>query len=97
MPTTKQAIKAVILCQYLSNTYQPINVFRYDIKQKTIYIQAGVLDEFAIIITEEGYKDSIFYRETFYSVNLSAEGHNYLEKGFPIKNKDIFREIGMSV
>ena len=38
----------------LSNSYVPINVFRYDSKLKTLYIQAGNNDEFAIIINEEG-------------------------------------------
>jgi hypothetical protein len=38
----------------LSNLYQPINVFRYDTKLKTIYIQAGLEDEFAIIVNEQG-------------------------------------------
>ncbi|MGB5594426.1 MAG: hypothetical protein WBM32_02880 [Crocosphaera sp.] len=42
MPTAAQSIEAVILCQWLSNGYQPINIFRYDTKLKTIYIQAGV-------------------------------------------------------
>ncbi len=54
MPTTEQAIKAVILCQYLSNGYKPINVFRYDPKQKTIYIQAGNTDEIAALIFSDG-------------------------------------------
>jgi hypothetical protein len=38
----------------LSNLYQPINVFRYDTQLKTIYVQAGMNDEFAIIINELG-------------------------------------------
>jgi hypothetical protein len=54
MPTTPQAIKAVILCQYLSNGYRPINVFRYDARYKTIYIQAGDNDGIALVIFEDG-------------------------------------------
>jgi len=44
----------IILCQLLSNLYQPIQVFRYDRKLKTIYIQAGMGDEIALIINEDG-------------------------------------------
>ncbi|MDZ4877704.1 MAG: hypothetical protein CLLPBCKN_007139 [Chroococcidiopsis cubana SAG 39.79] len=54
MPTTAQAIKSVILCQYLSNGYKPINVFRYDSKSETIYIQAGENDGIALIIFRNG-------------------------------------------
>lgn len=54
MPTVAQAYGAVIVCQMLSNLYQPINVFRYDTQLKTIYVQAGINDELAIIINEEG-------------------------------------------
>lgn len=38
----------------LSNLYQPIQVFRYDRRLKTIYIQAGVSDEIALIIDQDG-------------------------------------------
>ena len=54
MPTAAQAVKAVILCQWLSNGYQPINVLRYDFKLKTLYIQAGVnqsVDHFIFDVT----------------------------------------------
>ncbi|GAB4304721.1 MAG: hypothetical protein Fur0025_46540 [Oscillatoriaceae cyanobacterium] len=54
MPTVAQAYGSVRVCQMLSNLYQPINVFRYDTRLKTIYVQAGINDEFAIIIDEEG-------------------------------------------
>ena len=53
MPTVAQAYEGVRVCQMLSNLYQPINVFRYDTQLKTIYVQAGIKDEFAIIINEE--------------------------------------------
>jgi len=38
----------------LSNLYQPINVFRYDSNLKTLYIQAGIADEYAIVIDQKG-------------------------------------------
>ncbi|WP_425525996.1 DUF6888 family protein [Halotia branconii] len=54
MPTQKQADTAIFLCQLLSNLYQSIQIFRYDQKLKTIYIQAGIDDEIALIINENG-------------------------------------------
>ncbi|MBO1352342.1 MAG: hypothetical protein EBE86_035535 [Hormoscilla sp. GUM202] len=54
MPTQQQLVTAVFLCQLLSNLYQPIQVFRYDRRLKTIYIQAGVNDEIALVIDEDG-------------------------------------------
>ncbi|WP_371641048.1 DUF6888 family protein [Tolypothrix sp. NIES-4075] len=47
------------LCQLLSNFYQPIQVFRYDQKLKTLYIQAGVTDEIAVIIDQDGNWDFV--------------------------------------
>ncbi len=54
MPTSAQSIQAVILCQWLSNGYQPINIFRDNSKLKTIYIQGGVNDEIALVIYSDG-------------------------------------------
>jgi len=54
LPPSAQSIQAVILCQWLSNGYQPINIFRYDSKLKTIYIQGGVNDEIALVIYSDG-------------------------------------------
>lgn len=54
MPTAAQSIQAVVLCQWLSNGYQPINVFRYDRKLKTIYIQGGANDEISLVIYSDG-------------------------------------------
>ena len=54
LPTFAQAQGSVRVCQMLSNLYQPINVFRYDLKLKTIYVQAGINDQIAIIINEKG-------------------------------------------
>ncbi len=39
--TKEQAIKACILCQYLSNGFISIELFRYDKVEKYIYILAG--------------------------------------------------------
>lgn len=54
MPTYEQCLQALILSQWLSNCYQPINVYRYDRKQKTIYIQAGEEDSIALVIPPNG-------------------------------------------
>ncbi|MBZ8179211.1 DUF6888 family protein [Oscillatoria salina] len=54
MPTAAQAIQAAILCQWLSNGYQPINIFRYDAKIKTLYLQAGTTDDIALIVFPDG-------------------------------------------
>jgi hypothetical protein len=54
LPNQEQSDTAIFLCQLLSNLYQTINVFRYDQKLKTLYIQAGVTDGIAIIIDENG-------------------------------------------
>ncbi|UBF23775.1 hypothetical protein K9N68_18615 [Kovacikia minuta CCNUW1] len=54
MPTHKQLETSVFLCQLLSNLYQPIQVFRFDQKLKTLYIQAGREDEIALVIDEDG-------------------------------------------
>ncbi|BAY75296.1 hypothetical protein NIES25_17390 [Nostoc linckia NIES-25] len=54
MPTQKQSDTAIFLCQLLSNLYQPIQVFRYDQKLRTLYIQAGLNDEIAVIINQNG-------------------------------------------
>ncbi|OKH36488.1 hypothetical protein FACHB389_11145 [Nostoc calcicola FACHB-389] len=52
MPTQKQSNTAIFLCQLLSNLYQPIQVFRYDQNLKTLYIQAGLDYEIAVIINQ---------------------------------------------
>lgn len=59
LPTQKQSNTAIFLCQLLSNLYQPIQVFRYDPTLKTLYIQAGVADEIALIIKEDGSWDFV--------------------------------------
>ncbi|KJH71282.1 DUF6888 family protein [Aliterella atlantica] len=54
MPKQKQADTAIFLCQLLPNLYQPIQIFRYDRKLKTLYIQAGRADDIAVIISADG-------------------------------------------
>lgn len=54
MPTAAQAIQAVVLCQWLSNGYQSINVFRYEANLKTLYIQAGIDDSITITVATNG-------------------------------------------
>jgi hypothetical protein len=54
LPTQQQLVSAAFLCQLLSNLYQPIQVFRYDQKLKTIYVQAGVYDDISLVIDEDG-------------------------------------------
>lgn len=57
MPTEKQKDTAIFLCQLLSNLYQPIHLFRYDQRLKTIYILAGINENLEIVINEEGNWD----------------------------------------
>ncbi|MBW4665141.1 MAG: hypothetical protein KME01_13225 [Chroococcus sp. CMT-3BRIN-NPC107] len=59
MPTQKQSNTAIFICELLSNLYQPIQIFRYDRKLRTIYIQAGATDEISLIIDEDGIWDFV--------------------------------------
>lgn len=54
MITSKQAIKAAILCQYLSNYYQPIQLFRFDEKKQEIFIIAGIDEGIEFIVYPDG-------------------------------------------
>ena len=54
LPTASQAIKAVILCEMLSITLQPIELFRYDPVAKYIYIIAGFTGSIEILIFPDG-------------------------------------------
>jgi hypothetical protein len=38
----------------LSNGYKPIQVFRYDLKYQTIYIQAGDENGIALVVFKDG-------------------------------------------
>ncbi len=54
MPTHAQAISSVCICQSLSDTLQPIHLFRYDASHKQIYILAGINEGIEITIFENG-------------------------------------------
>ncbi|MEX0272004.1 hypothetical protein AB3R30_23030 [Leptolyngbyaceae cyanobacterium UHCC 1019] len=54
MPTRDQAEAAIFVCQLFSNLFQPIYVFRYDARAKTIYVQGGVNDDISMVIFEDG-------------------------------------------
>ncbi|MGK7915753.1 MAG: hypothetical protein AB4038_09425 [Prochloraceae cyanobacterium] len=54
MPTAIQAKQAVVLLHWISKGFQQINVFRYDQKWQTIYVQAGENDEIAVVINSDG-------------------------------------------
>ncbi|WP_202225127.1 DUF6888 family protein [Okeania sp. KiyG1] len=53
MPTDKQKETAIFICQLLSNLYQPINLFRDDIRLKIIYILVGINDGLEILINQD--------------------------------------------
>lgn len=57
MPTNQQKDTAIFVCQLLSNLYQPIHVFRYDRRLKTLYILAGINEGLEIVINEDGFWD----------------------------------------
>jgi hypothetical protein len=54
MPTTAQALASVRVCQLLSNSYQPIHVFRYNANTQTIFILAGVTESLEVLIFPDG-------------------------------------------
>jgi hypothetical protein len=54
MPTRKQALASVRVCQMLSNGYQPIHVFRYNQNTKTVFILAGVTESLEVLIFFDG-------------------------------------------
>ncbi len=54
MPTAPQAIKAAILCQYITRSLLPITIFRHYRIAKIIYIEAGYNQEITIRIHENG-------------------------------------------
>ncbi|GAB4176730.1 MAG: hypothetical protein Fur006_07890 [Coleofasciculaceae cyanobacterium] len=47
-PTAQQAINCLIVCQWLSNCYKDIHLFRFDAKTGVVYILAG--DNLEIIV-----------------------------------------------
>ena len=53
MPTALQAIKAAILCQYVTKSLLPIVIFRYYRVAKIIYIVAGHDRKIKVVINEQ--------------------------------------------
>lgn len=54
MPTALQAIKAAILCQYITRSLLPIVIFRYYRVAKIIYIVAGYDRKIKVVVNERG-------------------------------------------
>ena len=54
MPTAPQAIKAAILCQYITKSLLPILIFRYYRVTKIIYIVAGYSKDIQVVVNERG-------------------------------------------
>ena len=54
MPTQKQALASMFVCQMLSNLLQSIHLFRYDPTMKQVYIIAGKEEGIEIVIFEDG-------------------------------------------
>jgi hypothetical protein len=59
LPTYAQTLQATILCQWISNGFQPISVFRYDTRYRTIYIQGGKNEEISLVIYSDGEWDFV--------------------------------------
>lgn len=51
-PTTRQALMCVIICQYLSNFYREIQLFRFSDTTGNVFILAG--DELQILVFRDG-------------------------------------------
>ncbi|WP_442949385.1 DUF6888 family protein [Nostoc sp.] len=51
-PTTRQALMCVIICQYLSNFYREIQLFRFSDITGNVFILAG--DELQILVFRDG-------------------------------------------
>ncbi len=54
MITSKQAVKACILAQFLTGAGLTITTFRYYRGRKSIFIEVGYNGEIAILIDEQG-------------------------------------------
>lgn len=54
MPTAPQAIKAAILCQYLTEASFPITTFHYYPGKEIIFIEVNYNGEIGIEINKEG-------------------------------------------
>ncbi|MGF1542263.1 MAG: hypothetical protein ACFCU5_17765 [Pleurocapsa sp.] len=53
LPTGKQGITCIILCQSLTNTFTPIFIVRIDERTKNVFILAG--EDIQIEIYPNGY------------------------------------------
>ena len=51
-PTTEQAIACIVVCQWLSNCYRDIHLFRFNDQVGYIFILAG--DELEIVVSRDG-------------------------------------------
>ena len=54
MPTVEQAFTCVRVCQMLSNGFQPIHVFRYNLNTSIVFILAGETESLEILIFPDG-------------------------------------------
>jgi len=54
LPTIEQAFSAVRVCQWLSNGYQSIHLFRYDATTQVLYIIAGASESIEIEVYANG-------------------------------------------
>ena len=54
MPTEKQMLQAMVTCQWLSNFYRPIYLFRYDERIQQIFIIAGEQENIEVTIFADG-------------------------------------------
>ena len=54
MPTKKQMLQSIVTCQWLSNFYRPIYLFRYDERIQQIFIIAGEQENIEVTIFADG-------------------------------------------
>ena len=62
MPTKEQAIAALILCQYITNNYQQVRLFRFDRDRQLTYIITGSKSNIEAIVYPDGswrYNDEL--------------------------------------
>lgn len=53
-PTVEQGFACIRVCQWLSNGFQPIYVFRFDDKTGEIFILAGVNEGIEVVVFRNG-------------------------------------------
>lgn len=54
MPTQMQMLQTIVICQWLSNFYRPIYLFRYDPIEEYIFILAGENETIQVTIQKDG-------------------------------------------